>query len=98
MKRESSVTLSDREVAHFHVVEAELSCLAEKRAVAKLGERAAEDLWAEQERRAREQERKANQAWWAEYHRSQAERRRRTLEPLASYHEARVARLETDVS
>jgi hypothetical protein len=77
----------DRHIAHRH-----------DQRVLDQGERAVEEVWQEQERRAREEQQRLNRVRWASYHRAQAERLRRTLEPLVAFHEARAARLETEVS
>jgi hypothetical protein len=82
-------------VARGEAVEKELDLMIRRRddkRVESEGERAAEELWAESERRHAEQRREKNRAAWAAYHRLQAERHRATLEALIGHHQAEAAK------
>jgi len=58
------------------------------------GERLAEEMWAESERRHAARQREENRATWCKYHQDQAARHRATLEALAAYHESEATRLQ----
>ena len=77
-------------------VEAELTRLITRRHDARVsseGERRAEEMWQESERRYQERRRAAARVEWRLHHTAQAERLRRTVEELASHHESEAARL-----
>jgi hypothetical protein len=89
--REKGVDVVD--VARGEMVEAELDRLVEKRhdrRVADEGERPAEEIWMESERRYDERRRADNRAAWVAYHRGQAERLGCLLASLIAHHEAQV--------
>jgi hypothetical protein len=60
------------------------------------GERPAEEMWAESERRYAARRREKNRAAWCKYHQDQAARHRATLEALATYHECEAAKLQLE--
>ena len=60
------------------------------------GERPAEEMWAESERRHAARLREENRAAWCKYHHDQAARHRAILETLATYHEGEAAKLQRD--
>ena len=60
------------------------------------GERPAEEMWAESERRYEARRREENHAAWCKYHQDQAARHRATLQALASYHEGEAAKLQPE--
>ena len=85
------------DVAHGETVESELDRLIERRhdrRVAEEGERPAEEIWMESERRYDARRLAENRAAWREYHRGQAERHRAVLEALVSRHEAEAEKYE----
>jgi hypothetical protein len=76
-------------------VESELDQFIERRhdrCVDEEGERLAEEMWQESERRHQEKRRLQARAEWHLYHTAQADRMRRTLEELVSYHENQAER------
>jgi hypothetical protein len=89
-----------RDIARGELVEAELDRLVEKRhdlRVAEEGDRVAEEIWMDSERRYDARKRAENRAAWYGWHMDQAERHRRNLAALVDQHEAAAERLlETD--
>jgi len=85
------------DVAKSSAVEGELDNFFagrhEKR-VEEEGERLAEEMWAESERRHAARQREENRAAWRKYHQDQAARHRATLEALATFHESEATRLQ----
>ena len=77
------------------IVEGELDNFISRRHEKRVeeGERPAEEMWAESERRYAARRREENRAAWRKYHQDQAARHRATLEALASYHECKAAKL-----
>ena len=87
------------DVAKIRVVEAEIDNFISRcyqKRVEKEGERPAEEMWAESERRNAARGREENRAAWRKYHEDQAARHRATLEALATYHECEAAKLQRD--
>jgi hypothetical protein len=85
-----------RDISRGEAVEHELTAFLGKRHEARVaveGERPAEEMWMESERRHAARRREDNRQAWAEYHRDQAARHRAVLEALASHHEEQAARL-----
>jgi hypothetical protein len=78
-------------VARGEAVEKELDLMIRRRddkRVESEGERAAEELWAESERRHAERRREVNRLAWCRYHEDQAARMSAVLEALIGHHQA----------
>ena len=89
------------DVAKTSTVEAELDNFISRRHEKRIqeeGERPAEEVWTESERRYAARRREENRAAWRRYHEDQAARHRTTLEALASYHEGEAAKLQPEVA
>ena len=89
------------DVAKTSAVEAELDNFISRRHEKRIqeeGERPAEEVWAESERRYAARRREENRAAWRKYHQDQAARHRATLEALATYHEGEAAKLQPEVA
>ena len=87
------------DVAKSSAVEGELDKFISRRhekRVEEEGERLAEEMWAESERRHAARQREENRAAWCEYHQDQAARHRAILETLATYHEGEAAKLQLE--
>jgi hypothetical protein len=87
------------DVEKTNAVEGELDNFISRRhqkRVEEEGERLAEEMWAESERRYAARRREENRAAWCKYHQDQAVRHRATLETLATYHECEAAKLQRD--
>jgi len=85
------------DIAKISAVEAELDNFISRRhkkRVEEEGERPAEEMWAESERRYAARRREENRAAWRRYHEDQAARHRATLQALATYHEREAAKLQ----
>jgi len=85
------------DVAKTSAVEGELANFISRRhekRVKEEGERTAEEMWAESERRYAARRREENRAAWCRYHQDQAVRHRASLEALATYHESKAAKLQ----
>ncbi len=85
-----------RDIAKGEAVEHELDAFISKRhdaRVAAEGEREAEAVWVESERRHNARRREEHRAAWCEYHRDQAQRHRAVLEGLIAHHTEQAARL-----
>ncbi|MBA2715249.1 MAG: hypothetical protein H0U55_17080 [Rubrobacteraceae bacterium] len=83
--------------AKGEATEKELDALITRRhdrRVVEEGERPAEEMWAESERRHNVHRREEMRAAWCEYHREQAARHRAVLESLIVRHEAEAERLQ----
>jgi hypothetical protein len=93
--------MGSKESGEVHIsrgesVEHELNRLIEKRDERRRvedGERPAEEMWRESERKYAARRREENAAAWAEYHRSQAARHRATLQDLIAHHEQAAVQL-----
>jgi hypothetical protein len=86
----------NRDFARGEATEKELDRLITRRHDARVnneGERPAEEMWQESERRYQEQARAAARVEWHLHHTAQAERLRRTLEGLIAHHEEQAAKL-----
>ena len=84
------------DVTKISAVEGELDNFISRRhdkRVEQEGERLAEEMWAESERRHAARRLEENRAAWRRYHEDQAVRHRTTLEALAAYHEREAAKL-----
>ena len=83
------------DIAKISVVEAELDNFISRRHEKRIqeGERPAEEMWTESERRYAARRLEENRAAWRRYHEDQAARHRATLEALATYHEGEAAKL-----
>ena len=89
------------DIAKISAVEAELDNFISRRHEKRIqeeGERPAEEMWAESERRYAARRREENRAAWCKYHHDQAARHRTTLEALATYHEGEAAKLQPEVA
>jgi hypothetical protein len=87
------------DVAKTSAVEAESDNFISRRhdkRVEQEGERPAEEMWAESERRHAARRREENRAAWCKYHQDQAARHRAILETLATYHEGEAAKLQLE--
>jgi hypothetical protein len=87
------------DVAKTNAVEAELDNFISRRHEERIqeeGERLAEEIWAESERRYAARRREENRAAWCKYHQDQAARHRAMLEALATYHECEAAKLQLE--
>jgi selenocysteine-specific translation elongation factor len=87
------------DVAKISAVDGELDNFISRRhekRVEQEGERLAEEMWAESERRYAARQREVNRAAWCKYHQDQAARHRAILETLATYHEGEVAKLQLE--
>ena len=98
-ERSTDVTIDEH--ARGEKVEAEIDAFVLKRDAERRrteGERAAEEIWMESERRYDARRVAGNRAAWREYHRDQAELHRRNLVALVAQHEAAAEKLieETD--
>ena len=81
------------DIAHGEHVEKELDLLITRRDEkrrAEEGERRAEEMWAESERRYTQQRQEENRAAWCEYHEDQAARMSAVLEALIGHHNAQA--------
>jgi hypothetical protein len=79
------------DIARAEATEKELDALVRRRhdrRVESEGERAAEEMWAESERRHAARRREVNRAAWRTFHEDQAARHRAVLEGLIGYHNA----------
>jgi hypothetical protein len=87
------------DTAKTSAVGAELDNLISRRhekRVEQEGERLAEEMWAESERRYAARQREVNRAAWCKYHQDQAARHRAILETLATYHKGEAAKLQLE--
>ena len=85
-----------RDIGWGEAVEHELDAFIEKRhdrRVADEGERPAEEMWQESERRYQEKHRQMARYEWHAFHCGQAVRHRTTLEALIAHHEEQAAKL-----
>jgi hypothetical protein len=86
----------NRDIARGEATEKELDRLITRRHDARVsseGERQAEEMWQESERKYAERRREANRQAWASFHEEQAERHRATLQALVEHHEIQAAKL-----
>jgi len=84
------------DIAHGELVEKELDAFIEKRHDRRLadeGERPAEELWQESERRYQEKRRRLARLEWHAFHNEHAARHRATLQALIEHHEQQAAKL-----
>ncbi len=89
------------DIAKISAVEGELDNFISRRHEKRIqeeGERPAEEMWAESERRYEARRREENHAAWRRCHEDQAARHRATLETLATYHEGEAAKLQPEVA
>jgi hypothetical protein len=87
------------DVAKISAVEGELDNFISRRhdkRVEEEGERLAEEMWAESERRHAARRRQENRAAWCKYHQDQAARHRAILETLVIYHEGEATKLQLE--
>ena len=87
------------DIAQISAVEAELDNFISRRDEKRIkeeGERPAEEMWAESERRYAARLREENRAAWCKYHHDQAARHRAILETLVTYHEGEAAKLQLE--
>jgi hypothetical protein len=86
----------NRDIARGEATEKELDRLITRRHDARVsseGERQAEEMWQESERKYAERRREANRQAWTSFHEEQAERHRAVLESLIAFHEEQAAKL-----
>ena len=87
------------DIAKSSAVEGELDNFISRRhekRVKEEGERPAEEMWAESERRHAARRREESRAAWRKYHHDQAARHRAILETLVTYHEGEAAKLQLE--